>query len=194
MKIRIENENARFACSDKMSDDGEIQKSKVVLDMQLEKQLWDRWCWASIASCVGRYYQTADWDQLEIACKVLKRDCSQITKDKINQSLYNKTCTLDKALDLVKCYSHWSLGKPTFERVQHEIRNNRPVCFRIEWHSGGAHYALIKGYNIATGRVYIEDSLHGSSRQLFSSFPRVYITFGGVWTDTFWIKDMVNKK
>lgn len=188
MKLKIEPDAAIASCSTQHFVLPHIDRNKVLLDWQLPIQQLSRWCWASIAVEAGKYYQTGRWQQHEIVSAVLEIDCANYKSDTEIAQKCNKNMTLDKALSFVGCFSHWSLGKPSFERIQFEINHGHPVCVRVEWYKGGAHYAVIKGYNIQTCEISIEDSLYGHSVCSFEQFPNKYWNGGGTWTDTFWMK------
>ncbi len=168
----------------------------LILDFQMEPQKRSRWCWAAIAAAMGQFYQTSRWTQDQVAGALLGFDCSALEGAQSDQDseaallgqsdAYNVNRKLDEALKFTNSYSHWSLGKPLFERIQLELDAGRPPCVRIEWYNGGAHYIVVVGYNAHTQEIFIEDPRAGFSRQRFASFPREYGNDGGVWTETFW--------
>ncbi|WP_424101139.1 papain-like cysteine protease family protein [Moorena producens] len=157
----------------------------VILDFWLEKQVLSCWCWAAIAASIGRFYKTCLLTQQQIAAELLNISPSQLSQlDNIDNN--NKQLTLDKSLKIAKSYSHWSLGRPSFERILLELTMGHPVCVRIEWFTGGAHYLAIKGANPKEKSLYLDDSLNGPSIMSYSDFPKCYNDIGGVWTETFW--------
>jgi|GEM_PF-3311042 len=188
MKIKIESRSSGHSTFGVPFKKPEIRNSWIVLDFFLEMQLLGRWCWAAISSKAANYYKGIQLSQQEVASRTLGIDCSNILNDPEVSEKGNVNTTLDLSLKEVGCFSHWSLGKPSFERIQHEINLGHPVAFRVEWYQGGAHYAVIKGYDVKGERVAVEDSIYGASTQLYADFPRTYSNGGGVWTDTFWLK------
>lgn len=180
MKIRVEHESAR-----KLSLENHLHDSclvdEVVLSFSVESQLQSNWCWAAIASSIGLFYGTACLAQEEVVRRVLKIPGASLVEKNSNQQI-----TLDKSLKLVNCFSHWSLGWPSFERLLLEISAGRLPCARIEWLKGGAHYLVIKGITPEKQLLHIEDSLHGPSVEAYQKFPKHYQDTGAIWTETYW--------
>jgi hypothetical protein len=157
----------------------------VRLDVPVEDQLLENWCWAAISSALGRYYGTSDESQATIATQVLKRNCVGFALDDEIRRNADTTSRLDTAMRFAGCYSHWSPGKPLFDRVRFEINLGRPFGARIGWHAGAAHYVLIHGYRDDGERLLVADPLHGSGEYPLGEFPARYRQ-GGAWTETFW--------
>jgi hypothetical protein len=157
-----------------------------MLDFVMQHQELSKWCWAAISVSMGRYYGTRYCQQHEVASALLGFDCSHFQEEPEVAARCNEYAMLDEALQLVGCYSHWSPGRPTFERIQAEIDAGRPICLRVEWYRGGSHYVVLVGYYAGTREIYIEDALHGPSIQAFDKFPNNYRMSGGVWRETFW--------
>jgi hypothetical protein len=155
----------------------------VKLDVCLEKQEFRNWCWAAIASALGRYYGTLKASQEEIVGNAFANDHSGAPGELAERK--NVEFRLDRALRTVGCFSHWSEGKPLFERIRFEINLGRPIGARIEWYQGGAHYVLIHGYRDDGERVLVADSQHGSGEFVLKEFPSLYRE-RGAWTETFW--------
>ncbi|WP_103068633.1 papain-like cysteine protease family protein [Aquimarina sediminis] len=194
MKIFIDSNEAKKSTLGEFYRAPKIKGSDVWLPIDINKQLKSRWCWAAIASAVGNYYQTCTIKQKSLVKKILRDvdyDQSKYTESEIQEK--NINFKLDIALKFVGSFSHWTLGKPIFERIQFEINQGRPLGVRLEWFKGGAHYILVKGYNAEEGNLIIEDSLHGSSIQLYDTFPEKYREGGAVWTETFWTNKLTTK-
>lgn len=188
MKLRIENDSAKFACFPlTIFNKPNINQDQVTLNFKLEPQKLANWCWAALAVSAAKYYGTGKWEQHQIASAVLGTDCSNYEKDVELKNKCNVCTKLDKPLEYVKCFSHWSVGKPNLARIQYEINHGNPICVRIEWFTGGAHYLLINGYNLVNDQIHLLDSLHGTSIHPFQDFPENYTIAGGVWTETFWM-------
>jgi hypothetical protein len=184
MKIRIESESAK-----KLSLNNQLQqidaKDAVILDFSLERQILSCWCWAAIAASLGRFYKNCFLTQQQIVSKLLNIPLDELSMvDHIHSG--NQQLTLDKSLKFARCYSHWNLGQPSYERILLELTMGHPVCVRIEWLTGGAHYLVIKGANPKRELLYLDDSLSGSSIISYQDFPKHYKKIGGVWTETFW--------
>lgn len=152
----------------------------------MEPQELSRWCWAAIAVSMARFYNTGRWRQSDVAGRVLGYDCSGYRENPNLQQQCNQNRTLDEALQVTECFSHWSPGKPAFERIMAELDSGRPLCIRIEWFKGSAHYVVIFGYHGIRRELHIADSRYGVSQHSFDRFPLGYQTGGGVWTENFW--------
>jgi hypothetical protein len=187
MQLRIEPPEAkRESYSDAARRYSSPMCNTYVLDFVLQHQELAKWCWAAIAASVGRYYGAQHWHQHEVASALLGFDYSRFQKEPEVAARCDAYAMLDEALRIVGCYSHWSPGRPTFERIRAEIDAGRPLCLRVEWYCGGSHYVVVTGYYADTREIYLEDSLHGPSVQAFDTFPGNYRMTGGVWRETFW--------
>ena len=185
MKLRVEHESARKLSCDGLLHDNRLI-DEIVLDFTVESQQKSNWCWAAIAASVGRFYGTTYLSQENVASQT-PSNTSSLLSDQLNkQESNNQQRTLDESLKLVSCYSHWSLGRPSFERLLLEVGAGRLVCVRIEWLEGGAHYLVVKGINPGEQLLHIEDSLHGPSVVPYNTFPKLYQGLGAIWTETFW--------
>jgi hypothetical protein len=187
MKIFIDYNDAKRSSLGEFYQFPQIDHNGICLPIHVKKQLKSRWCWVAIACAVGEYYQTCNLRQKDLV-RILLKDIdnkeSQYSKGEIKER--NINFKLDIALKFVNGFSHWTIGKPSFERIQFEINQGRPVCIRLEWFKGGAHYVLVRGYNSEQETIFIEDSLHGSGIESFKNFPDKYCKSGAVWTETFW--------
>lgn len=185
MRLTIDSELALSSsvgegfCSPKAVD------GAVLLEVRVEKQLLNNWCWAALASALGGYYGTSQASQTEIASRLLEADCTALAIDEELRKRVDREFRLDRAMMAAGCFSHWSAGKPMFDRVRFEINLGRPFCARIEWHQGAAHYVLIHGYRERGEHILVADSLHGPGQYPLPDFPARYRE-GGAWTETFW--------
>ena len=180
MKLRVEEDTTRKISFEPCQQGPHLPES-VVLAFNVEPQLKENWCWAAISSSIGRYYQTGHWQQQQLAYDVLKAKHGPTAAPGDNHP-----CTLDHGLSHVGCLGNWSQGKPSFEQLQYAINDERPVCLRLAWFSGGAHYLVIKGYNPRTLELYIDDPRYGTSISRYGDFPFGYKKVGGLWSETFW--------
>ena len=187
MKLIIEDESSRTSCVGQRFKQPVIRANRALVDVNVPRQQLDSWCWAAIAAGLSEYYGTGTPSQADIASGVLDVDCSHFENDEQLKAVANTVARLDKAMALVSCYSHWSAGKPLFDRIKFEINQGRPLAARIEWFSGGAHYVLIHGYADATGNILVADPMHGASEHPLAHFPARY-RLGGAWTETFWTR------
>lgn len=174
MKLRIENSDAREAQFGVPHGTPRRDGGRVWVDLEVEPQRSSHWCWAAIGVALAAYYHDRRLDQESVA------------------GASNVDRPLDKVLEEHGCFGHWSMGKPSFERIRFEIDAGRPVCIRIQWYAGGAHYVVIRGCDSTLRTLLIEDSLSGPSEHVYSRFPDDYAKRGGVWTETFWTEKAVS--
>lgn len=187
MKLIIEHKKSLSACIGSKGSPTIIEGPVTRLNYVSEQQLLSKWCWAAIAVSMSHYYYKEKWRQEEVATTLLKFDCQLFRDSHEVAEACNKDLLLNDALQLTQTYSHWSPGRPAFERIKHEIHCGRPLCPRIEWRNGGAHYVVVKGYNENEQSLLIADSLHGTSEIPYRDFPSKYNNENGAaWTETFW--------
>lgn len=187
MKIHIDTEDALVSSIGGQFRAPLIFKEDVIIDINVQRQEKEHWCWAALAASLAEYYGTSHWSQQQIAQQVAEQDAQQPPlRNTVTYENTNVSTTLDKALRVCACMSHWSPGKPSFARIQYEVNLGRPLCMRIQWHAGDAHYAMLHGYSAATQQLLIKDTLHGPARIAYADFPRAYRECGGVWTETYW--------
>jgi hypothetical protein len=151
--------------------------SAVSLDLQLDRQEKANWCWASIAQALARYFGTGEYSQALVASGC---GCADIEDSGPGELL-----ALNRALDVVGCRHYWTPGKPSFQRLMFEINRGLPVCARIQWHSGTAHFVVIYGYELERA-LLVADPMDGPSAQGYEIFPTTYCGRAGVWTETYW--------
>lgn len=184
MIIIVEHENA---ISSNIGINANLNnKGQVILNLLFEKQQGENWCWAALAKIIYHFYFGKNIDQKNVAAKLFNVSIKNLYAIKKIKKKYDKNMVLHEALEAVSCFSHWSLGKPTLERIQFEINNGKPICCRVEWYKGNAHYVIVHGYNIYSKELYIMDSQVGESKISYDDFPKNYRENGGAWTETFW--------
>ncbi|MET4455462.1 papain-like cysteine protease family protein [Bradyrhizobium sp. RT3b] len=167
------------------------------LDFHLEYQEKTNWCWAALALSVAKTYDpSTPYSQCEIANGELDRVdcCNQGKDDPCNVFGY-----LMSSLNRVDHFEKWNIRRPKKSKrlahqVRHEIRaeirseidNGRPICARIVWKGGGAHFISIYGYAADTefDAVAIADPWWGLSDIDWIDFPAHY-RFGAVYTDSY---------
>jgi hypothetical protein len=185
MRLVIDGEDAQASCVGAVFGVPAERAGLVRLEVPAERQLLEKWCWAAIASALGRYYGTSQASQSALASQVLGKDCTGFASDPSVREAADAVSRLDRALRAVDCYSHWSPGKPLFERVQFEINHGRPLAARIGWHAGAGHYVLVHGYRSEGRKLLVADPLHGAGEYTYADFPAAYL-HRGAWTETFW--------
>jgi hypothetical protein len=73
MRLRIEPPGARRE-SYSGAARGEADPAGRVLDLAVERQELERWCWAAICVSLGRFYGTRRWTQRQAAGALLGFD------------------------------------------------------------------------------------------------------------------------
>jgi len=155
----------------------------------LEKQICDKWCWAAVAMSVDHYFfPAATSTQCTIAKGVLQIDecCSK-------SESCNKPAKLQDALKEAGFSPEIIPDKLTFREIRKKIDTGVPVCARIAWNAGGAHFVVVCGYRVSaagTEMVEIADPLFPSSLILYSEFVSAYQNTqepkgGGQWVASF---------
>lgn len=182
MRLIIDHELARSSNVGSRFSIPAEREGMVLLDVPAEVQQMEKWCWAAIASSLGRYYRTRTLSQAEVASQVLNNGCQGASAAGLEMDTESR---LDKAMRVAGCYSHWTPGKPLFDRVRFEINLGRPFAARIGWHNGEGHYVLVNGYRNAGRHLWVTDPLSGTGEHPYADFPSAYRQ-GGTWTETFW--------
>jgi hypothetical protein len=151
---------------------------------QMETQCESEWCWAAVSTSVDHYFQpSSTLTQCEIASQVMLEDCC------LKPRLHDEAEMLQDALDAVGRLGA-TKGRLTFEQLQAEINAKRPVCVRIAWFGGSAHYVALSGYEVLSSGVRtvdVADPFYPDSTEDFDLFPSTYHG-GGEWTATFFTK------
>jgi len=170
------------------------------INFKVQYQEKSNWCWAAMALSVAKFYDSDfKYTQSDIANGELDRtDCSkEMPDDPCNKSGY-----LMSSLNRVDHFETWYVRRPkkssrlqdqVRRHIEHEIRkeinHGRPLCARIAWVGGGAHFVGIYGYaadsaDSKLGGVAIADPLWGLSDVDWEDFPVRY-RVGGTYTDSY---------
>lgn len=156
----------------------EIVDDAVTLPVPLARQEKDNWCWAAIAQAMARYFKLGEWPQAGVAAA-----CGSRAADSNGAG---DALPLHAALDVVGCGYYWTPGKPSWQRLMFAINQGLPVCARIQWRGGAAHFVVIHGYWPDRSALLVADSIVGGSEQDYRTFPKPYNGQHGVWTETYW--------
>jgi hypothetical protein len=160
-----------------------LTNKNLVFDIQ--KQKYDRWCWAAVASSVSLFYwKTSPWSQCEVASRTRGRtDCCQTpTPDSCNQDEY-----LEHALAATSNLNQKIINPVPFSTIQAEIDANRVVGARIDWHGRSGHFVVIYGYSTVGSQqqVSVGDPSDASSCVIpFDEFTSNYQGMG-TWNRTY---------
>ncbi len=161
----------------------------------IETQVEINWCWAAVATTIGRYYQpTKDLQQCQVAQKVtgIANCCPEV-------EACDQFKALDDALSAVNAIlpatlkNQLLLGKVLkFAAVRAEIDAGRPVGARIQWYGGdpdAGHFVILSGYAIeASGEKWVDvsDPYYEDSTVPYDQFVSAYLEAGS-WSDTYMI-------
>lgn len=152
------------------------------LNLRIQKQMLDNWCWAAIASSIAKFRGKGDFPLCQVASGVLgKPTCCRAPAQ------CNELARLETALTLMGVYRGKIAGPPSFDVIRSEIAAGRPICIRVIPVLRLPHFTTIVGYSVLGGRpmLHLSDS-HG----LFSGAGFAYRPFppnGGQWTDSYFI-------
>jgi len=157
------------------------------LAFTIQHQRHSNWCWAAVAASIASFYDAATrWSQCAVADAELGRSdcCGAGGSGACNVGGYLRT-----ALTLVGHLDDWTPVSSTLAAVMVEINGGRPLCARIRWVGGGAHFVAVFGYN-AAGRssgadlVSVGDPWYGNSDISYAEFRDAY-RGSGTWTHSY---------
>src|ERR1017187_4407865 len=138
-------------------------------DFMMQQQQETEWCWAAVAVSIHQFLDPAsagEWTQATLATAVLRQeeqippgvDCS------LNPELCNLPANLDHALKIaVNLLVFDPNHNLPFENLQQWIDRKLPVCARIVWDDGGAHFIALDGYRVFSSgaqQVHVQDPLY----------------------------------
>lgn len=134
----------------------------------------------------GFYDPATPWTQCRIADAELGRDdCCGAGGD----GACNVRWFLNRALARVGHLDLWTSGSVTFSEVMQSIDAGDPLCARIGWLHGGAHFVTLYGYGRGTnpedpGVVSVGDPWYGNSDVPYLEFRDRYLETG-TWTHSY---------
>ncbi|MEK6374392.1 MAG: hypothetical protein AABO58_17025 [Acidobacteriota bacterium] len=145
------------------------------LNLAMEDQEKDNWCWAAVSVSVRKFYGMAG----------PRSQCGQA------EGQFHRPCCADPD----SCDQRWILDPNIFTRsagtfpfvtVQQQIDAGRLVTARITWAEGGTHYVCIDGYNIAGPEplVSVKDPFYGPSTIPYNRLVAGYLDRGS-WTESY---------
>jgi hypothetical protein len=165
---------------------------------RMQKQAAPNWCWAAVAVSVDHFF----------APKSHKRQCGLVTEvfrewqgegapkvplhgccAKPVPGCCNKAWYLEDALKKVdRLNGDPTKGTLSFQKIQRQIKADRPVCLRIQWRKGGGHFVVISEcYTDRNGvrQVTVQDPWTGLGSEV--SYYAIVHNFGraGFWSHTY---------
>ena len=170
---------------------------RVIIPNFMQKQLQSNWCWAACATSVGLYFKTGSWTQCGTANYCIpSTSCWKGPSQNCCSSPSSCNCygALDQALKYTKSFNEMRTGPMSATDIPAQIKLMRPICVRVLWNAGGAHFMAITGFQSPIWRsdspatsayyIYLQDPIYGSSSMLYTDFPSKY-QGGGTWTYTY---------
>jgi hypothetical protein len=159
--------------------------AEIMLDVKLEKQDQDRWCWAAVSMGIANAYgDFAETQQCVVASRVLSPllCCPKGKNDSCN---VGQTLTTPLNTHLQAEIN----GALTFAFVKTNIDDGNPIAVRIGWGDGGnGHAVVISGYyeDESNQDVYVCDPYLGGRGigYVFEEF-RDNWQQQGAWTFTY---------
>lgn len=162
------------------------KRAMKLLNLVMEQQAQTQWCWAAVAVSTHRFYGGTTWGQCELVNSVLGYlDCC----DKPCPELCNQAYRLGDALKATGNFSYKKDGAEEYSTIRSELEANRPLCARIDWARGGAHFVSVIGYEDSDhgGYLHVEDPIRGLSVVSVQEFSRRYQGHG-TWGYTYFTK------
>ncbi|WP_409566448.1 papain-like cysteine protease family protein [Methylobacterium sp. E-065] len=159
----------------------------------MQPQSQSNWCWAAVAASIAAYFDryTQQTQCLIAGAQLHRKNCCGADA--------NGPCNvygfLASALHRVRHLQAWYPSvAASFTDVQAELDGGRPLCARVAWSSGGAHFITIIGYlpdsSALAGSqlIAIEDPLWGHSDVPYEVLRTGYLQ-DGCWTDSYFTKE-----
>jgi hypothetical protein len=164
-----------------------VKPSTASAAFEMQPQEEGNWCWAAVTVSVDRYFAATSLNvaQCELAGQVFGAGVCG------HEENFNEPRTLQKGLRIVGNLNEPPIGGPVdFDTLRKEITADRPVCARIAWDGGGAHFVAIDGctqFNSGEQQLHVQDPKYGPSFVSYGEMVSGY-RYEGEWTDTFLLK------
>jgi hypothetical protein len=157
----------------------------VVLRFPIQRQLQSQWCWAGVSASVARYYApSTTWTQCLIANAQWGRtDCCGTGA----AGPCNNPSTLGTALTTVGHFDHQTSAQETLQTVEDELVAGRPLCIRVAWSGGGAHFIVASGTE-DDGFVWVSDPGGGTTSLVAYDTLRTAYSGSGTWTHSYFTR------
>jgi hypothetical protein len=153
------------------------------IDFTMQHQLHSKWCWAATSTSVAHFYKpSSGWTQCKVANRIKGRSdcCGKGAAGPCNQPDH-----LEHALEIVGHLREQTDGPTLFGDVAAATAAGHPLCARIAWSGGGAHFMTLVGYDGSEGRhLTIADPIFGVSVYDYDEYRDAY-RHTGTWTDSY---------
>jgi hypothetical protein len=163
----------------------------LTIPFSMERQVYTNWCWAAVAASVAVYYGRV-CRQCDIANLELRRnDCCDPPQNPTHVD-FDVTNIFGSPLNRVDCLRELTrFERATPLQVVEELKAGRPICVRMVWPDGGAHFLAITGCwfdNRGDLMLTLDDPFWGPSEFSFDRFSKQYQLLDGRWNDTYYTK------
>jgi hypothetical protein len=152
----------------------------------MQRQSQTLWCWAAVTASIDSFFSPrAARTQCDIASLVLAAaGCCR------NPAPCNRAARLEDALGRIRRLNR-AVGAPVgFSTIESEIRAVRPVCARVLWSGGSAHFVVISGASVSnrgTQLLRVEDPWYAPSNPIrYDDFRARYLG-SGRWVATYFL-------
>lgn len=153
--------------------------------MLMQTQQEDEWCWAAVSVSVDHYFNAQSTKtQCQVVQAVLQNaGCCG------NPDTCDDPARLQDALTNVQRLNQILLRPLSFSEIQAQLNADLPVCARIAWPNGGAHFVAVDGWSgsEANPQVHVADPLFPSATHGYIEFVSAY-RGNGQWTATFLVQ------
>ena len=164
---------------------GASAASRSLGGFSMQTQSETEWCWAAVSTSVAVFFGSTNWTQ----CKVAVGELSPLDCCGADASTgCNIPWYLDAPLARVGHFNRMNNSSSLFTDIQTEINGGRPLCGRIAWVGGGAHFVVLGGWSIAAdGTEYVDvyDSYYGFIQKTYIDFAVAYRATGDTWTHSY---------
>lgn len=167
-----------------------IPNPMVELDVHVQHQEQDEWCWAAVSSTVSKFFDAnSSWSQCAIASHAFPDgNCCENGASGTCDQVWD----LDKALGSTRNLKKYVEDQqvPVADLID-QLKQSAPVGIRIQWSNGKAHFVIIRGATqegSGFGRVAISDPIYYDSVHTVEDLDGNYLNGNGVWTDTYYTK------
>jgi hypothetical protein len=164
----------------------DIEWNGTMLAFTMQHQQQSNWCWAATATSVAHYYDASStWTQCEVANDQTGRtDCCGAGAS----TACNIPEPLDSPLSIVGHLDHMVVAVATFAETQGQLDLGRPLCLRVHWSGGNAHFLAAMGYNAESGQiVHVDDPIYGPSDVPYTTLVGSY-QGNGTWTHSYYTR------
>jgi len=157
-----------------------------LLAFTMQHQQQSNWCWAATSTSVAHYYDASStWTQCQVANSQTGRaDCCGTGAG----TACNIAEPLDSPLQIVGQLDHMTFAAATYGEITGQLDLGRPLCLRVAWSGGGAHFLAAIGYNSQNSQiVHVDDPIYGPSDVSYATLAGSY-QGTGTWTHSYYTK------